>query len=534
MSRVARSTLLVLTLALLTVAPGPALHAREDGPRAQGAQRSATPDLRATRAFYAELIAGPEPDLATLALFMRRMPKGGDLHHHYSGTVYAETYLAWVRAAGACIWRSDQPDLPGATRFSVWDDPDALSDDHRADCLDVDTILSGGDDDDFRRELISAWSMLDFGDYANQDGPGDQHFFATFPYFGALATENLARGLEELKARAIAENVQYIETIVDQPPAGPAPAAGAATDPGAQRDLAAAIDALPADASDASVREALAAYADFLAADAATQATVAEYLAGLEAAAAGIDDADFTLRYQLYVVRSQSPSQVFARLHAAFIAGAAGGRVVGVNLVGPENRPVAMRDYRLHMRMLAFLKERYPSVRIALHAGELTVGLVPPAGLRHHIRDAIEIAGAERIGHGVDIAYEDDAPGLLREMRARGVTVEINLTSNEVILGVQDRAHPILLYRRFGVPFVISTDDSGVARNDLSSEYVLFASRYRPSYDALKAAVFRSIRASFLTDAEKAVQLAALERRFATFEAEIAGIAATTRGGAGS
>lgn len=522
MSRIARSTLLVLTLALLTMVPGPALHAREDGRRAPAAQPAATADLRATRAFYADLIRGPEPDLATLALFMRLMPKGGDLHHHYSGTIYAETYLEWVRQAGGCIWQADQPDLPGAVRFAVWETPDDLTDDQRADCVTVDEIRSGGDDDAFRRELISAWSMLDFGDYADQDGPGDQHFFATFPYFGTLATANLAAGLRDLKERALAENIQYIETIVDQPPAG--------NDP----DLAAAVDALHSGASDTTVHEALTAYADFLAADATTQTLVAGYLAGLDAAAEGIDDETFTLRFQLYVVRSMAPSQVFARLHSAFVAAASGGKVVGVNLVAPENRPVAMRDYVLQMRMIALLRERYPSVRVALHAGELTVGLVPPAGLRHHIRDAILIAGAERIGHGVDIAVEDDAPGLLAEMRARGVTVEINLTSNEVILGVKDRAHPILIYRRFGVPYVISTDDSGVARNDLSSEYVLYASRYRPTYDEVKATVARSIRASFLTDAEKADQLAALEQRFAAFEATIADLAATARRARGS
>ena len=46
-------------------------------------------------------------------------------------------------------------------------------------------------------------------------------------------------------------------------------------------------------------------------------------------------------------------------------------------------------------------------------------------------------------------------PGLLAEMRTRQVAVEINLTSNEFILGVKGQAHPILLYRHAGVPFVM-------------------------------------------------------------------------------
>ena len=76
-----------------------------------------------------------------------------------------------------------------------------------------------------------------------------------------------------------------------------------------------------------------------------------------------------------------------------------------------------------------------------------------------------------------------------------------------------------------GVPFVISTDDSGVSRNNLSAEYVLYAARYRPNYDALKETVFNSIRLSFLTDAEKTSELAKLAQRFAAFEARMAEMA---------
>jgi adenosine deaminase len=171
------------------------------------------------------------------------------------------------------------------------------------------------------------------------------------------------------------------------------------------------------------------------------------------------------------------------------------------------------------MRMFAFLKQKHPAVRLSLHAGELTLGMVPPEGLQSHIREAVEIAGAERIGHGVDIVYERDALGLLRTMRERGVAVEINLTSNAFILGVKNESHPVQVYRQQSVPFVISTDDPGVSRNNLSGEYMLYVSRYRPSYDALKETVFNSIRYSFLSDAEKAAELKGLAQRFAVFEA---------------
>jgi adenosine deaminase/adenosine deaminase CECR1 len=148
--------------------------------------------------------------------------------------------------------------------------------------------------------------------------------------------------------------------------------------------------------------------------------------------------------------------------------------------------------------------------------------MVPPEGLTFHIREAIDVAGANRIGHGIDLAHETDAIGIMKEMRERGIPVEINLSSNEFILGVKDESHPVTLYRKYGVPFVLSTDDAGVSRNNLSGEYVLFASRYKTDYAEVKKLSYDSLRYSFLSDADKKRLLKALDRRFAKFEAEIA------------
>ena len=55
-------------------------------------------------------------------------------------------------------------------------------------------------------------------------------------------------------------------------------------------------------------------------------------------------------------------------------------------------------------------------MHISLHAGELAPGMVPPDGLTYHIRLAVEQGEAERIGHGVDVMYEDRPYELLKEM----------------------------------------------------------------------------------------------------------------------
>jgi adenosine deaminase/adenosine deaminase CECR1 len=223
-------------------------------------------------------------------------------------------------------------------------------------------------------------------------------------------------------------------------------------------------------------------------------------------------------------VRLFSPSRVFSSMLAAFEAAARGGKIVGVNIVGQESQMVSMRDYTLHMQMFRYLKKLYPKVNVAMHAGELALGDVPPEDLKYHIDQALNVAGAQRIGHGIDLAHETNAVGIMQKMRAKDIPVEINLTSNAFIEGVQGENHPITLYRKYGVPYVISTDDAGVTRHNLAGEYVLFASRYKPSYAEVKRASYNSIRYAFLPDADKQRLTRQLDARYARFEADIAAL----------
>ena len=90
------------------------------------------------------------------------------------------------------------------------------------------------------------------------------------------------------------------------------------------------------------------------------------------------------------------------------------------------------------------MNENFPEAEagVTLHAGELTLGLVPPRHLGWHIREAVMVAGADRIGHGIDISYDEHMFETLAYMAENKIAVEINLTSNEVILGVKGEDHP--------------------------------------------------------------------------------------------
>src|ERR1035441_7842659 len=157
-----------------------------------------------------------------------------------------------------------------------------------------------------------------------------------------------------------------------------------------------------------------------------------------------------------------------------------------------------MRDYTLQMKMLDYLHSAYPKVHISLHAGELAPGLVPPEGLRFHVRQAVDLGHAERIGHGVDVMYEDDALALLSELAKKHVMVEINLSSNEGILGIKGADHPFANYRAAHVPVALSTDDEGVSRIDITHEYVRAALDYHLSYTDLKQLARTGMEHSFL------------------------------------
>ena len=172
-------------------------------------------------------------------------------------------------------------------------------------------------------------------------------------------------------------------------------------------------------------------------------------------------------------------------------------RVVAVNFVQAEDGYTSMTDYHLQMTMVDYARRTYPNVHVALHAGELAPGLVPPDGLRFHIREAVDLGHAERIGHGVDIMYENDPQALLKEMRDRHIAVEINLTSNDVILGVSGDEHPFPIYRKNGVPVALSTDDEGVSRSQLTEEFKRAVLTYNLSYTDLKELVRNSIEYSF-------------------------------------
>jgi adenosine deaminase len=263
-----------------------------------------------------------------------------------------------------------------------------------------------------------------------------------------------------------------------------------------------------------------------------------------------------TQKFIYQVLRGFSNEQVFAQTLLGFeTISADPKRIVGINFVMPEDGHNSMANFEEQMKMLDFLHSIYPKVHITMHAGELAPGLVTYEGMCCHIRWAVELGHAERIGHGVDIMYEHDPYKLIDTMAKNHVMVEIALSSNDLILGISGNHHPFPIYRKHNVPVSLSTDDEGVSRIDLTHEYVRAVETYNLRYADLKQMIrtgmehsfqqgeslwqsrdnFKSTAAAcakdplgadnpssscadFLKSSEKAAQQWELERRFRQFE----------------
>ncbi|MFD5559025.1 adenosine deaminase [Streptomyces sp. NPDC127068] len=399
--------------------------------------------------------------------FFLRLPKGGDLHNHLSGAVSTEYLIRLAAEDGLCIdatLTAVAPPCGAGTRPAT----DALT------------------DRDFREALLRAWSMQDF----SPDGNGHDHFFDTFSKFGEVTWRHRGKLLAEFADVVVRQNQSYLETMVT-PASGEAKRLAAEV--GWDDDLAALHRKLLVDGK-----------LDALVTRARQEADDADVEFHAEARC-GTDRprpaCRLMVRWISQVSRASSPERVFTQIALGMRLAEQDRRFVAINLVQPEDHAASLRDYRLQMRMIRYLRERYPRAHITLHAGELWPGLVKPEDLSFHIKEAVEVARAERIGHGVDLLHEDNWQGTVRTMAAREIAVEVPFTSNAQILGVHGAEHPFETYRAHRVPVVLATDDPGVSRIDISHEYRYAADTYALAYPELKDLSRASLEYAFLPGA---------------------------------
>ena len=487
--------LLCFTTVVLAQSPRRAATHPPSQPATKTSPSAATPrEQRATRAFNAAKQTPLE-----LTAFLTRMPKGADLHMHLAGAVYAETFIKDAVVDLLCVDPKTMSFFkPKANTRSLPPQPVCGEGNVRAEDAFKDQKLYDA--------LVDSFSMRSFVPSAGTSG--HDQFFATFNRFGGIDKSHTGEWLDELATRAAAQNEQYLEIMetpifsdvakissrIDWPttPGDPAQNRTGDATGTSRQDLSRLRDTLLA----SGLRDEVA--IDRKELDDALEARNKIENCGQPSARAACS---VKIRFLYQVLRAFAPQQVFAQTLLAFEVASQDPRVVGLNFVQPEDAYMSMSEYHRQMLMLDYLHSVYPTVHISLHAGELAPGLVPPDGLRFHIREAIDLGHAERIGHGVDVMYENEPQSLLKEMASHHIMVEINLTSNDVILGVNAPWHPLPTYRAAGVPIALSTDDEGVSRIDLTTEYTRAAMDFNLSYLDLKSSARTSLEHSFLPGA---------------------------------
>lgn len=161
--------------------------------------------------------------------------------------------------------------------------------------------------------------------------------------------------------------------------------------------------------------------------------------------------------------------------------------VVGLDLAGDEVR------YPARGFVDVFRRAQQEGLNITIHAGE--------AAGAQNVREAIELLGAQRIGHGLRTIENSDVVRLVRD---RGVTLEVCPTSN-LQTGIVRclRLHPLADLMMLGLRVTINTDDPSVSDTTLTEEYMVVMLTVGTTLEQIKRTIITAAEGAFLPPDEK-------------------------------
>src|SRR5437879_930790 len=180
-----------LTSFLLSVAIASSAFAQGASP----AKTKATPEQRTSK--YMESVRNQPPVLREC---LYAMPKGGDLHNHLTGAVYAESFIQWGASGRLCV---DIATLAYVAPKQIAGEPpcDEKTQRPAADALRDPALYSA---------LIDAFSMRN---HSPARKPGEYQFFDSFLKFDAAAKPHFGEMVAEVAHRAALQNEHYLELI---------------------------------------------------------------------------------------------------------------------------------------------------------------------------------------------------------------------------------------------------------------------------------------------------------------------------------
>lgn len=161
--------------------------------------------------------------------------------------------------------------------------------------------------------------------------------------------------------------------------------------------------------------------------------------------------------------------------------------IVGLDLAGNE------AEYPAKPFLPLFKEARQAGLQVTIHAGEWSGAA--------NVREAVEVFGAQRIGHGVRVLEDDFTTALARE---NGVAFEVCMTSNyQTGVVAELNAHPAPRMLNAGLNVTFNTDDPSISQITLGNEYRLAVQDLKIPLETLKQRVLAAAGASFLPENEK-------------------------------
>ncbi|WP_097028622.1 adenosine deaminase [Clostridium peptidivorans] len=155
--------------------------------------------------------------------------------------------------------------------------------------------------------------------------------------------------------------------------------------------------------------------------------------------------------------------------------------VVAVDLAGGEEEGFSKK----FVEPIALAKKY--GYRVTIHAGETGIG--------KNVLEAVELLGAERIGHGVFIKDCHEAYEIVKE---KNVALDMCLASNVQTKAVNSfNEHPIYDFHKDGIKVTVNTDNRTVSDTNMTKEFDIVSKEFNISYEDYKQIYYNSVEASF-------------------------------------
>jgi adenosine deaminase len=161
--------------------------------------------------------------------------------------------------------------------------------------------------------------------------------------------------------------------------------------------------------------------------------------------------------------------------------------ILGIDLADSE------RDFPLRDFVQPAMKAKDAGLKVTIHTGEDT----PPS----FIKETIELARPDRIGHGIHAIEDRQVVELIREC---GITLEVNPWSNYLTNSVRTIAeHPLKKLFDLGVKVTINSDDPEVLETNVNNEYRIAHEILGMSMEDLATCNRYAYEASFIPEETK-------------------------------